>query len=279
MRYCSKTILFIFFFYSIISVAQKKETFYDENMKEIDSAAFFLKCNAAVFKCLTYKSDSLVVNKVYQKYKFGILNKVEYNQIKTLLTQDSNLELSKDNTIIIRFNDTIFGYEHYVSRIKSQNEAMIRKHPDSSWGRMKVTVRKIPIMSKRQFIKNHQKFIKRQQKCTKIMLEEYKVKKAYYYNVNINHNELFLDLNWSKTDHILSELFFPFGIKSSYLIIKPNRQYFISQPSLSNKQIFKLLKDDWKPMIQDVKKMIRLNSKKRIGFFITPHSHSPKKCY
>ena len=64
-----KNLLFILLL-PTLSFSQSK-IHLDENMEEISSSRYKIKCGYHIFKCLKYTTDSLEVNKVLYKYSFG----------------------------------------------------------------------------------------------------------------------------------------------------------------------------------------------------------------
>lgn len=104
-----------------------QDTLYlDENLKSINQKQYFQKCKADVFKCLEYKTDSLVVNKVLHKYKFGKISEVEYDQIRKLLELDGQDSIKKGATLVIKFYDTLNNFSRLEKHMKKYHS-----QPDS----------------------------------------------------------------------------------------------------------------------------------------------------
>jgi hypothetical protein len=258
-------IIFLFFFSQSFS---QQKIYVDENMKTIDSLTFHKKCNAYIFKCLNYKTYSLIVNKVYYKFSFGKISRIESNQLRLLLVEKSKKNIDSNSIIVIKYIDTLFGYKKYKLRNEKRNKLQTSNNK----------THKHKILKEKAYKKNHYRYIKKERKCVKSSNSKYGTKVFYLFNYDYNHNKEFPQLNWMKID-AFKKLFFNNVYESKTLILKPDGNYFLNGSILSDKRIISLLTKDWKSFIRDWKNSASTNHIDGIGFFRKEKIFNRTNCF
>ncbi|WP_166386291.1 hypothetical protein [Polaribacter sp. 11A2H] len=253
------TLLFSYFF----SFSQSVK-YIDENMSPIDSITYSKKCNLVVLKCLNFKTDSLNINKVVYKYKFGTTDTLGYTQVRKFLSRNSNLKIDKNAFLMIRFRDTLYdsntNLKNYKRHVKNHSKI---KHADYDF-------------KKNQ--SNTKKSIEALQKCNK------KFKKLggeifNVYNYDYGYRKEYPEVNWIKDRGLFKNAFFKIIYSSSFLLIKPNGEYFISGGHLSDSLLKKLLKNnDWSDFRLDWLASYNTLSKSGKGVFKQSAYHT-KHCF
>ena len=262
MRYLSKAVLIICLFSSFFLIAQK-EVYVDENMTEIDSQTYLKKCEARVLGCLQYRTNALTVYKIYKHHDFGKINLEDHSQISLLSEVNNNIN---DQTIILHFKDSIFGY--YESEIKELKNSKKIKF-DQLTTSAKNSLYKQAQIDAQSNIKSHFNHVnKSNEKCVRF-LEKRNAKDFWVYNEDINYIEKFgAQKKWIKNNALLDRLFFTKYPNASYVIIKPNGNYFISDRYISKSNYSQLIRNsDWTDLEQDLEHSIKKISKSGIGFF------------
>lgn len=265
MNTASKTFLYICLFSSFFSIAQN-QVFIDENMQEIDSKTYFKKCKAYVLGCLEYKTKTLVVNKVYKHHNFGKISETEFQELKTLLGENSNDNINDIQSIVLHFKDSLFGYNELTLRrlLLSKKESFEELNTNEQ---SKLLRKAKSIASGR--ISSHFKHVKNSNVKCKLFLEKNNSVDFYIFNEDVNYIEKFGENKyWIKNDSLLEKLFFGKYPQVSYIIIKPNGNYFVSNRYISKSKYLQLIKkNDWSSFEQNLKLSIDKNSTFGIGFF------------
>lgn len=246
------------------SIQGQTKVYVDENMQEIDSINFYKKCDARVFKCLTYNTDSLIVNKVHNRFKFGKVSPEEYNQIRMLLMKSGEIEIPQNQTLIIKNIDTIGGsYYHYVKKMEESKveKPFWRATPISLNGKaIKVRIPRTKIMSEETYEKYFLGSLKKYIKCTKKIERKFNLPAYTTYSYNGFKKSKYKDVTWIENPSIIKTKFLNQIYKASFIILKPNGEYFISSSKLMFYNIQTLLKDnDWKEHKKDLE-VSRLNN-------------------
>jgi hypothetical protein len=273
-----KIIVTAFFFSIIINFGYGQEKIYlDENMKTIDSLTFHKKCNTRVLGCLEYKRKQVMVYSVYKHYAFGKISQNEFEKVKFLLNQTSNDVSKKNQSYILHFKDTMFGY--YKLAVKRLEKAK------------KVKLNQLNALAQNQFYKEassiakkrvstHFEYIKSyNEKCIRL-LKKFNTKDYYIFNEDVGYIKKYGEnKNWIKNDSLLNSLFFGKHPKASYVIIKPNGNYFISNLYIPKSNYLLLLKkDDWTKFEQDLAISIKKNSTLGKGFFRNKDLFANNEC-
>ena len=261
---------------SINSFSQQ-EVYIDENMKEITKSIYLEKCNAYIFKCLNYKTDSLIVNKVLYKYSFGNITTFEANQVRLLLMQKSKSEIDSNSIIIVKYRDTLFDF----NTLKIKQDKLIKSHRLTNNGNNSTSINhKHKPLKEKRYLKNHYRYIKNQKKCVETAEKKYKTKVFYVYHFDLGHNKVFPELNWIKDNSFIKNKFF--NIRNVYqtLILKPNGNYFLNGSILSNNRLISILtSSNWSNLIKDWKNSAYTNHIDGLGFFKRESYFEKNHCF
>lgn len=213
----------------------------DENNNEIDYSTYQKKCNIYFFKCLDYETDTLVLKKVLYKYQFGKLTNDELSQIKAIAKSDYNMHINNDETIVVKFRDTI---ESFSTKLK-RYEAHVREHESRN-------IKHSPF-NKKIHLSRTNRWAKEKNKCIKRLKKKYPISFLYVFNVDKGGVNDYTDFKWLKDKrNIFKNRFFEIIYNYNLLIIKPDGQYFMSGGHLSDKNFRKLIEDDnWSQYINE----------------------------
>lgn len=265
------TLLFLLFF--SLSYSQEK-IYLDENIVRIDSSTYDNKCKNISLKCLEYKSDNLLMNKVFYKFKFGKLTPKEYTQIKSILSIDSNKKIENKDFIIIKYYDSLLNFKrvnekHIVhsKKVKEQQTGQIVRH-------------KYHNFNEKHFKKNRNIWIKKNNKCIKRYENKFQSKAFYIYKDEQNVVDKYENFNWIKDRGVFKHTFFKIMFNYRFVIIKPDGEYFLSGGHLSDKRFEELLKNkDWSKFKQDLNESYKKNILTGKGIFKEINSdHNTRHC-
>lgn len=265
---------------SLVSFSQdieSAELYLDENLKEINTSSYSKKCKQITKKCLEYKTDSLTINKVLNKFYFNKLNSTEYEQIRLLINKDSKTLISSGEIIIIKYYDSLLSYETLYNRHVKHTQIILN---DTSFS-MSEKRRKIHDYDKSKFKKNKSKWLKKQNKCVEKYEKKLPIKINYLYKAEENVVNNYDGFNWIKDNGIFKNNFFKIIYNYNLVIIKPDGEYFLKGGHLTDKLIEKLIKNhDWSKFKNDLKQSEEKNIINGYGLFkkILPNHHS-KHCF
>jgi hypothetical protein len=219
-------------------------------MKEIDSVNFYKKCDARVFGCLEYKTDSLIVNKIYNRFKFGKISKEEYNQVRLLLIKKGDTEISPDQILVIEHTDTIGGsYASYLKNMnKLGNKEQYRKTSTVKVNGkpIKTKITKPKVKSEKAYNKSYLALMKRPAKCAKKFEKKFDARVFMTYNYGEDKKHLFKGINWVEYPGIIIPKFLNQIHKGHYLILKPDGEYFVASTLIRDVNLEELFKNsDW----------------------------------
>ena len=258
-------ILLLLIFYCSKNFSQNK-IYLDENIIEIDSLEFIKKCKFKVFKCLVYKTDSIIINKVLNKYNFGKIKKKEYHQIRKLLIKNQNRLIDSSSALLINYRDSLYDF---ITR-KKNFENHVKKHD---------SVKHVSFSFKK-FDSNRKRWIKKQKKCIKKVKRKHNAETFYVYNFDFGSIKDYPDLNWIKDIGVFKRVFFSVMYESSFLILKPNGNYFLSGGHLGDKMLKKLIRtENWTNFIKDLKTSKKNKNTRGVGFFNNNLIHNKSHCF
>ncbi len=273
-----KLIIFLIFSIIIFKKGSSQEVIYlDENMKKIDSVNFSKKCKARVLGCLEYKRKQIIVYSVYKHHDFGRLSQNELEKVKLLLNQNSNDDLKKNQSYVVRFRDSLYGYfEKTFKRLQKTKKIIFN---DLSIQAQNEFVYEVNSTVKRR-VSTHFEHIKSSNKKCIRLLKKVNTKDYYVFNEDVGYIEKYGENKyWIKNDSILNRLFFKQRPNVSYVIIKPNGNYFASNRAISRVNFFRLIKeDDWTKFEQDLIQSINKNSISGIRFFQKKNLFADNEC-
>lgn len=256
-----KKILFILYISQLHLFSQNtipKDTVYlDENQLEISKEKFTSKKNNAVLYARSYETEKIIIYKLLYKYHFGKITAKESKQIKLLL-QKNKLNDAQNNTILIKYTDTLYDYNSlYLKHLLH-----LKQHDYIANGKNSIKV-KHHSFTKKKYSMKLKRYASMQKKCKKKLLK-YNTNAFYVYNFDKGY-EFNKNLTWIK-DRILKNMFFKNMSESDLIIIKPNGDYFLKSGHFSDKNLKQLLKkDDWTSYINDWKNSLDKYQKNGIG--------------
>lgn len=232
-----------------------QDIFYlDENIVEIDSIEFKKKCKIYVLKCLTYKTDSVEVNKVLYDFKFGKLSPIEYEQIKKTLIQKSLKNIDDAPVLLVNYRDSLYDFE-----IRKKNyDIHIQEHKEVKHHKFTFET----------FNKSRKKWISKQQKCSSKIDKRFNTAAFYVYNFDYGSIEHYPDLGWIKDRGVFKKVFFQIYGNYRYLVLKPDGEYFLCGSYFSDSNLKYLLKNkDWTKIKADFKESYVSESPFGVGRF------------
>ncbi len=265
-----KIIIFLFLILFPFLNFSQTEVYLDENMEEIGKSIYISKCESHIFKCLNYKTDTLIVHKTLYKYSFGKISNVEYHQIRNLLMSQSKKRIDSNSTILIKFSDTL------------QNLQILKNNYDKH---VIVCEAKNPSINHRSknlksFVNGRKSWVKSKYKCIEKFKKKNDVSINYVYKYENNAITSYGDFDWIKDRGIFKNLFFRIMYQSNLLIVKPNGEYFLSGSHISDKSIVKLIRsNDWKKYKEDWQNSITTHLKRGKGFFNKGSSFHKDHCF
>jgi len=234
-----KTYFLLFFalFYFAGFGQEDKETHYLNQFKQpITKQIFDQKCKTYVYKCQKYEIDTLRLFKINNRYKFGKLDKEEFQQIRKLLIVDSKTKIEENKSIIVIYYDTLIDYTRALKNRKAHFRDYHKNDNVKDKG-----------LSEKKFYENRNKYVKNKFKCIKKFQKKYNTKISYVFKYGEKEKSSYGNLNMVKDRGVIKHLFFKNMNESYMLILKPNGNYLIVGGHLSDRNLGKLLKkEDWK---------------------------------
>ena len=270
MRFFKVPNIILIFFITLSSFSQEnvKNMYIDEDFIEIDSIQYSNKCELDIYKCFGYRKDTIKINKVLNKYAFGQLSKTELEQIKLVLKRDSNIIIEPDNSIIIKYIDSLFSFKTVKKRNESYRKKLEKKYKYYTY----------KPFTKKRYDSNLEKGTKHKNKCVNKYKKNYSVDILHMYRYAENSLEEYNYHNFIKDENVLKHRFFNSIYNYHLLIIKPNGNYFLSGVRLKDKYVNRLLKkDDWNPFLKDLIISKQVHPKYGYGFFKRPNPNFNKK--
>ncbi|MEZ4796581.1 MAG: hypothetical protein R2785_05375 [Flavobacteriaceae bacterium] len=245
-------------------------------MQEIDSISFYKKCDARVLGCLEYKTKTLIVNKVYKHHDFGEIGTDEFDKLKSLFNTNLNNAAQDFNAYILHFRDSLFGYKELaIKRLLPKNKKLSSLNPNERNKLLKEAKTRADSR-----ISSHFEHVKSSNKKCKRSLEKFNSIDFYVFNEDINYIEKYGENKiWIKKDSLLGKLFFSKHPQASYLIIKPDGNYFVSNRYISKTNYLQLIKkSDWSKFQKDLELSISKNSRFGEGFFAKKDLIAKNEC-
>lgn len=258
-----------------ISLSQN-EIFVDENNNKISFEILKKKCEAEMFYCLTYSTDSLTINKIHRKHYFGKLPENQFLELKKLLGI-SNQEKELDN-YFLTLADTLYNNKE---RLQLHNQHILKHNEElkkDSTNTIRIQHAKL---TEKRLDKKYTRAVKKYKKCRKKILEKFNsdIYVLYTYDKDYlkNHN----GFNW-KNDSIsfIENLKFSTSVNASTMIIKTNGEYYVGCCYNNKNQFEMLLKNkNWNMIKADYNASINSLSKRGIGFFKKNYNAQKSDCH
>lgn len=253
---------------TLFASAQIEEIYVDENMNKINKEQFFNNCSKRIFRCSSSTTDSLIVNTLHSRFKFGKISPEVYSRLLAELYKNNNPKTNQ--TIVLRFVDRSIGsYENYVEN--ETNEAPLREQEYSIFqnGNKKHFKRKLYVMPKSRYIKTLGKFFYRENKCQKKINK--KTRSKVFHIVKYNFDSLpkpLKNIDFIKESNYLEDIRTGFPDSTRYVVIQPKGDYFSSERFVHPDDVIDLInKSDWSEFKRDLKYSNSLKYKKGYGFF------------
>ena len=271
---------YIYFFFLVIfgfSAFGQKKQYYDENFKVISHEAYKEKCKGHLYKCFEYKTDSFAINKILIKYKFGKLDSVAYQQVRNLLIRDSSSDIPEQSTLVIKYYDSIFGFETENKKYTIHE----RKHLESEKDTSIVINYHEFYFNKEIFNTNRQKWVDNRKKCLKKFDGKYNTKIFHMYKHKDIDTEEYNNFEWIGDKGTFKNVFFQIMYNYGLVILKPNGEYFLSGGHLSDKSFNKLIKNsNWLKYQNDLHKSLTSHNVYGKGMFSKDVvTHKNKHCF
>lgn len=266
-----KKLIIIIILLSVQSDAfSQVNAYFDRELKRIDISTYIRKCNRVALKCKSFtipKSDT-IFHVVYDKYKFGKLNKYHYNRIKNEIYRNTNF----NGIIMLHYRDSLITFDEYRDDIEIKN----KEYDSINWRRERHFVRRSDIKnkSKKDVLRNRKYLTKRINKCIKKYKKKYNTDLIHYYGYGKKDELLYPNFIWKKDENqLIKNYFFKYVSQFYYAIIKPDGEYMLIGDFISPNRIKKLLKKkDWSKIKISLKKTYKL--KKNTSFFYKEHVHN-----
>ncbi len=217
--------------------------YFDEYGQSINVLNFSKKKSSFLYYSRTTKVDSINVHSLKENFKFGKLNEIENTQLRHYLAKHFSNKLLLKNTIILTYNDTIYG-DNYRNR----HCCAVEKRTDLS----EIYFKNSAIYDKNQ--KRNQKYLAKKNASA---LYLYNYNKGFVYKTKYHTKH--------KKPEILARVFKT--PKTGVIILKPNGQYFYYY-SLIQEYVYNLIKKDWAPYIEDYTYSKEYLPIEPIGFFL-----------
>jgi hypothetical protein len=253
----------------------------DEDMNYIQKKTYKKKCKLNIYVCKRHKTDTIIINKVYDKYKFGRVSNDHLQEIKIFLFENTETKVNSMKNIIVKYNDSLFGFREIEEKRKKHYDKVSEKYKNSlTNSKKKFKIAKYVPLTFKSYTKNHIDFIKTQQKCIKKVNEVFNSEAFYVYHFDQGHNTLWSDLNWiqDKTG-VFKKYFFKIPDYDGMLILRPDGEFFVTNTHLSEKTLTKLLNGDWSTLKKDWLKTKKEFIKKGYGFFEAENNFKRQTCF
>jgi len=238
--------------------------FLDENNHPIDRVTYKKKCSEYIIKCQEYVTDSIIVNKALYKYSFGKKTSTEYHQIRNLLMRNSRQVIDSNETILVKFYDSIFSY----STIKRNRETHVIKYHLDSNGIPEYYRKQIENYTQKDYENSRNKWVKQRNKCIKKFESKYNTSIFHVYKYSEVNPAIYKDFLWIEDNGVFKNVFFQIMRHYDFLVIKSDGEFFLSGSHLSDARLKQLLSDlDWTLIKNDWDKSTQTKTKSGYGFF------------
>ena len=259
----------------------QEKVYLDENMNHIDKKAYKKKCKLNIYKCKRHKTDTTVINKIYDKYEFGKVSSEDLQILKTFFSNNSEIEFNPTTNTLVKYNDSIFGYKTTEERRKRHYDKYVELFNNSASAiSRKGKVSEFVPLTFKTYTKNHIEFIRKQKKCIEKANKMFNSKVFHVYQFDLGHNIMWSDLNWIHDKiSVFKQYFFKMPNYNGMMILKPDGTFFVSNVILKEKMLLILLNGDWSTLKHDWMKTKQDYIKKGFGFFKTENNFKRQTCF
>ncbi len=230
----SKSIsIFIFILNFSVLYAQRDTLYIDENGKSTSKKIFNNKLNSSIYYGMKYVGDTLVLQEINYRYRFGKLMPITKSQLFKLLNKTNGIDTTK--AMVIHYIDTLPSKSKFPKHNKIVNYDSLGneiKKPIESHGITDGVVfdltnlRKI---AKHVHVQNYRKFISSHKSCVR-KYNKYKKDSFlfHFYNYNGGHPNEVKQLKWYQDyGGLLKKNFIRNENQFNLLMIKPTGEFLV----------------------------------------------------
>jgi len=270
----------LFMLFTSISWSQNtdsKKIYIDAYNKEIDKTIYLKKCKNHTYKCLEYKTDSLVVNKVLNKFYFGKLSTQVYQQIRLLINRDSKKKIDSGEIIVLKYYDSLLSFST-LNKKHIKHTLAVKKDTSLS---LRDKGRRTHDFNEKKFINNRKKWLKKQNKCIEKYERKFSIKINYLYKAEENVVNNYGGFNWIKDNGVFKNQFFKIMYNYNLAIIKPDGEFYLNGGHTTDKRVEKLLENsNWEQYKNDLELSKTTHMENGYGLFEKiPFYHNSKHCF
>lgn len=264
----------VFFLLFTISIYSQEKIYLDENFRSINKLEYSKRCKKNFFKCLEYKSDSLSINKILFRYRFGKISDTSYHQIRNLLIRDSKTSIDSNSIIIVKYYDSLINFQSiYKKHLKH-----IEPKTDSLGNELPIHQHEFNMDI---YKKNKANYVKERKKCIKKFEKYENVRVFHMYKHEENVANTYEDFDWIDDRGTFENTFFQILFNYSSVLIKPNGDYFLIGGHFPDKDLKSLIKkQNWESFRLDWEKTYSSDALNGKGIFKMPESfYHTKHCF
>lgn len=274
MNLLSKSLIVLFFLVSFFSFAQAKEIYVDENMNRINKEQYLNNCSKRIFSCSRTVSDSLVINTVHSRFKFGKISEEVHKKLLFELYKTNKPQT--DQTIVLRFVERSLGnYESYVENYFDRLKKIDGKYFMFIERANKFVSFTPRVLNEIQYYHYLKKFMLREKKCLKKVNKKTNAEIFHLTKTNLeNPKNLGEGFNITKRNNYLEDIRSSLPDSTRFVIIRPKGDYFSSSRFIKPNAIIEFInKSDWSEFKRDLKISNSIKHKNGYGiinkFYIT----------
>ncbi|MBP0905146.1 hypothetical protein ACFSKN_05800 [Mariniflexile gromovii] len=257
LNFLKVIILFLFVLNLSVVYAQRDTIYVDENGKSISKKVFANKMNSSIYYGMRYSGDSLVLQEINYRYRFGQLMPIPKSQLFKLLNKRHGIDTTK--TLVIHYIDTLLAKSKFPKHNKivsydslgHEIKNPIKSHRISDG--VVFDLNNLRKVAKHVHVQNHRSFIKSYKSCVR------KFKKLkndnvlfHFYNYNEGHPNEVKQVKWYQ-DHggLLKKMFVQGKNQFNSLIIKPSGEFFVEYKESYKIQYYILESEGWDKIKND----------------------------
>lgn len=268
MNFKTKSLLLLFFLTSLISLAQTKEIYVDDNMNRMTKEQYLNNCSKHIFSCSTTVSDSLVINTVHSRFKFG---KISPEVRRKLLSElYKNNKPKTDQTIVLRFVERHLGnHKSYVEDYFDRLYKIDGNYFMFSERANKLVSFQPRVLKNSQYYRYLESFMYREKRCLKKINKKTNSEVFHLTKTNLeNTKNLGEGFNIIKRNDYLEDIRSSLPDSTRFAIISPKGDYFSSSRFIKPNAIIEFInKSDWSEYKRDLKISNSIKHKNGYGIF------------
>ncbi|WP_347925420.1 hypothetical protein [Pontimicrobium sp. SW4] len=267
MNFTVKSLLILLLLIPFFSTAQVEEIYVDEDMNRMTKEQFLNNCGKSIYRCTSSVSDSLAVNILHSRFKFGRISPEVHEKLLSELYK--NNETQTDQTIVLRFVDRHLSYESYVKHELNKMNSGGYDYYIFQNGEKKHFKGKSSVLPESWHKKNLKRYLYREKKCIKKVSKKSNSKVFHLakYSFDSLHED-YKGLTLIKRNNYLEDIRSSLPDSTRFVIILPKGEYFSSEFFVHPKSIIPFLNNsDWSEYKRDLKYSNSIKYKKGYGFF------------